>query len=282
VDHGPSLTARRVAFRRAAHQLIDRPPVHEDPLAIRILGPAAAAELRADPRRREGGPIAPYLRAFLAVRSRIAEDELGRAVARGVGAYVVLGAGLDTFAYRNPHPGLRVLEVDHPATQAWKREQLARVGIDEPAGVTFAPIDFGTQDLAGVLRDAGLRAGQPAFFSWLGVTPYLEAASVLATLRALVPFVRGGGAVVFDYSEPPETLDPARRAAFELLAARVRAAGEPFRSFFEPGRIAAELHGIGFSRLVDLGPDALNALHFSGRSDGLTVGRLAHVLTASA
>ena len=107
-------------MRRAAHQLLDDPRVHNDPLALAILGDTEAVAMRADPRRFEAGPVAPILRAFLAVRSRLAEDMLAQAVAAGVRQYVILGAGLDTFAYRNPYPALRVFEVDHPATQTWK------------------------------------------------------------------------------------------------------------------------------------------------------------------
>ena len=140
----PSLTAQRVALRRAAHQLLDHPVVFADPLALAILGPEAEAALRADPKSAGTSRIAPYLRAFLAARGSFAEEELARAVERGVGQYVVLGAGLDTFAFRNPYPpgALQVYEVDHPATQAWKRQRLAEAGIAVPPDLMFAPLDF--------------------------------------------------------------------------------------------------------------------------------------------
>ena len=147
IEDRPSRTAERVAIRRALHQLLDEPRVHDDPLALAILGETRAAELRADPRRFEGGPVARVLRAFLAVRSRLAEDALARAVAGGVRQYVVLGAGLDTFAYRNPHPSLRVFEVDHPATQIWKRRCLAEAGIAVSENATFAAVDFARDSL---------------------------------------------------------------------------------------------------------------------------------------
>src|SRR5205814_3937572 len=124
--------------------MIDQPVVFADPLATRIVGREAAEVLAANPRHFETSPIASYLRAFVAVRSRIAEDELGLAVARGVRQYVVLGAGLDTFAYRNPYPAgaVRVFEVDHPDTQAWKRARLTEAGIAVPADMAFVPVDF--------------------------------------------------------------------------------------------------------------------------------------------
>src|SRR5262245_9719822 len=163
IEGRPSRTAEGAATRRALHRLLDDPRVHDDPLALAILGDAQAAAVRADPRRFEDGIVGRVLRAFLAVRSRIAEDALAEAVARGVRQYVVLGAGLDTFAYRNPHPGLHVFEVDHPATQAWKRQRLADSGITVPAGVTFAAVDFATEALPAALGGAGVRDDVPTF-----------------------------------------------------------------------------------------------------------------------
>ncbi len=282
IEDRPSRTAERVAIRRALHQLLDEPRVHDDPLALAILGETPAAELRADPRRFEGGPVARVLRAFLAVRSRLAEDALARAVAGGVRQYVVLGAGLDTFAYRNPHPSLRVFEVDHPATQTWKRRCLAEAGIAVPEGVTFAAVDFARESLRPALIAAGLRSEEPTFFSWLGVTPYLEPADVMKTLQAIAPFAAGGGGVVFDYNVPPSSLSPRRRAAFEALAERVAAAGEPFRAFFEPEALTAALRDIGFRSVRDLGPEELNAAFLADRADELRVGSAGHVVTALA
>jgi methyltransferase (TIGR00027 family) len=140
----PSRTAMRVAMRRAAHQLLDDPLVFDDPLAIPILGREMAAAVRADPGQFEKGRLSSYMRAFFAARSRFAEDQLAAARAAGVQQYVILGAGLDTFAYRDPSPALplRVWEVDHPATQAWKRERLAESAIPVPGNLTFAPADF--------------------------------------------------------------------------------------------------------------------------------------------
>ena len=165
----PSQTALRVATHRAAHQLLDHPPVLDDPLALAILGPKRAEALRANPRSAETSPISPYLRAFVAARSRLTEDELARAVARGVSQYVVLGAGLDTFALRNPHPpeALRVFEVDFPATQAWKRELTASAGLSVPNSLTYVPLDFHEQTLAQGLAQAGHDPAKPSFLSWL-------------------------------------------------------------------------------------------------------------------
>ena len=151
----PSRTAQATANLRAAHQLLDQPRIFDDPLALRIIGVQAEAAVRANLGR---SPIATF-RPFVAVRSRYAEDELARAVQRGVRQYVVLGAGLDTFAYRNPYPvsRLRVFEVDHPATQVWKRARLQEAGIAIPESLTFAAIDFETQTLSDGLQRAGSR-----------------------------------------------------------------------------------------------------------------------------
>jgi methyltransferase (TIGR00027 family) len=276
----PSLTAHRVALRRAAHQLVDRPPVFADPLALAIVGSESANALRNDPGRFERNPWSRSLRAFMAVRSRYAEDQLAAAVGHGVHQYVVLGAGLDTFAYRNPYAEspLRVFEVDHPATQAWKRERLTEAGIKVPGNLTFAPVDFEAQTLPDGLRAAGLDFGQPAFFSWLGVTPYLTRDTVMKTLRCVAGFPRGSG-IVFDYGVPREALPWTSRWAFDRMAARVAKAGEPWQTFFEPAALGAELLEAGFSRLEDLGTAELNVRYFAGRRDGLKLagmGRLAY------
>ena len=146
------------------------------------------------------------MRAFMAVRARFAEDELALAVRRGVAQFVILGAGLDTFAYRNPFPNLRVFEVDHPATQEWKRQRLHAENIAIPDSVTYAPVDFNSQTLADGLRAANFQADKPAFFSWLGVTMYLENQTVLDTLRFIHSMSPENG-IVFDYTVPRHLLN---------------------------------------------------------------------------
>src|SRR6266700_3785502 len=158
-----SKTALRVAIRRAAHQLADPPPVLDDPIAVRLIGPGYTRDLD-----RAMEKVARDFRAFMAARSRYVEDGLAEAVAEGVTQYVVLGAGLDTFAYRNPLPSLRVFEVDFPATQAWKRELLARAGIAIPESLTFVALDFEHQALADGLTGAGFKEYMVAYFGWLG------------------------------------------------------------------------------------------------------------------
>ncbi len=267
-------------MRRAAHQLLDVPVVFEDPLALPILGKAQAASIRADPARWNTNVLSRRLRMFLAIRSRLAEDRLERAFADGVRQYVVLGAGLDTFAYRNPHPELRVFEVDHPVTQGWKLQRLAESRIEVPGNVRFVAADLSRARLPAALAAAGLRRDQSTFFSWLGVTPYLEAASVLSTLGDVARLAHPGGGVVFDYIRPPASLTALERIAFEALSALVASAGEPFKGFFDPGELAAALSDMGFHRIEDLGPDELNAAYLRDRADGLRLGNAGHIMTA--
>lgn len=264
MEHGkPSRTALRVAIRRAAHQLVDRPPVLDDPVAVRLIGTGYERDLE-----RASHTVARDFRCFMAARSRYAEDQLTQAVAGGVRQFVVLGAGLDTFAYRNPFPQLRVFEIDFPATQEWKRWMLSEARIDTPANLTFVSLDLEHQTLAGGLSSTGFDPGAPAFFSWLGVVPYLTLEAFRATLAVIGEMPAGTG-VTFDYPVPPETLTPQRRAVFDLLAGRVAAAGEPFRLFFTPQKMEEELRNAGFHRIEHGDHETLNELYFRDRADGL-------------
>lgn len=269
-----------VAMRRAAHQLFDNPKVFDDPIALPILGPGAEERLRNESRflNRMGRVV----RASMAARSRYAEDQLARVVECGTGQFVILGAGLDTFAYRNPYAqrDLRVFEVDYPATQEWKRERLAAAGIAIPPSVTFAPVDFEHQTLAEGLRQAGFDASKPAFFSWLGVTMYLVRDTAMSTFR-FIASCGPGSAVTFDYIVPRETLNWTGQLVLRAMSRRVEKAGEPFRTFFAPGELHEELGRMGFRSIEDLGGAEINARYFKNRADGLRVpGVLGRYMTA--
>jgi methyltransferase (TIGR00027 family) len=202
-------------------------------------------------------------------------------VERGVRQYVVLGAGLDTFAYRNPHGGrgLKVFEVDHPATQRWKRAQLAAVGIPLPPSLTFAPVDFETQDLSQQLRAAGFDTGQPAFFSLLGVVIYLTEAAAMQSF-GFVSRCAPGSEIVFEFSLPATRLSDTARAYREMAMARVAAIGEPWISFFEPAPLAGQLRTLGFSGVDMLEPPDANREYFAGRIDGLRIGASGYMTAA--
>jgi methyltransferase (TIGR00027 family) len=280
-ENRPSVTAQRVAIRRAAHQLLDDPKVFDDPVALRIIGKESVAALQADPRQFGATPLSPYLRAFIAARSRYAEDELALGVRRGVSQYVILGAGLDTFAYRNPHSEgvLRVFEVDHPTTQTWKRTRLSEVDITLPSNLTFVPVDFETQTLEEGLRSAGYDPNKCTFFSWLGVTEYLTTPVVMATLRFIASAPVGSG-VVFDYMISPSLLTPAQQSRLDRLSERVASAGEPWQAFFDPELLTRDLRAMGFGHVEDKGPEEINARYFQNRKDGLRVGSLSHIMRA--
>jgi methyltransferase (TIGR00027 family) len=258
-----SRTALRVAIRRAAHQLMENPRILDDPLVLQLLGPGYERDLE-----RASHSVARDFRAFMAVRSRFAEDLLAEAVAIGMEQYVVLGAGLDTFAYRNPHAEIRVFEVDFPATQEWKRAKLAEAGITEPKNLTFVPLDFEHHTLTEGLDEAGFDNTKRAFFGWLGVVPYLTMDAIRATLGTVGGLPLGSG-VCFDYALDPETLSPLRRQVFDALAGRVAAAGEPFRTFFSPDELERVLREAGFSNVVHADAEYMNRRYFDGRADGL-------------
>lgn len=265
-----SRTAYGVAVRRAAHQLFDDPRVLDDPIALPIISPESVQELRSSPAKQQSS-IARAFRAFMAARSRYAEDQLHRAVAEGIRQYVVLGAGLDTFAYRNPYAALRVFEVDHPATQSWKRQRLHAGAIAIPSTLTLVPVDFEQQTLAEGLKRAEFDLNAPAFFSWLGVTPYLTREACIATLAFIAQRTAGSG-VAFDFAVHRDLLSLRERLALYALSARVAATGEPFQLFFRPEELAADLRVLGFHTAEMLAADEINARYFHNRSDGLKVG----------
>ncbi len=258
-----SQTALRVAIRRAAHQLVDHPPVLDDPIALPLLGCGYQRDLERAMHR-----VARDFRGFMAARTRYVEDRLADAVANGLTQYVILGAGLDTFAYRNPFPSLRVFEVDFPATQAWKQTKLAEAGIDLPAGLSFVPLDLECRELAEGLVEAGFDRHRAAFFSWVGMVPYLTIDAFRATLATVGGLPPGSG-ITFDYVDLPETLAPPRRKVFNGLAKRLAAAGEPLRLLLSPQELECELSCAGFERIEQVGIERLNEIYFDSRADGL-------------
>jgi methyltransferase (TIGR00027 family) len=275
----PKPTAARVASFRAVHQLLDSPLIFEDPLALRILGKTEEDSLRKDSSRYDT-PLLRGLRTSIVLRSRLAEDEWIRSNRQGVRQFVILGAGLDTFAYRNAAPGgYRIFEVDLPATQEWKRECLRAAGIEEPATLIFVPVDFECSTLAEALEKGGLRQDEPAFFSWLGVTMYLEENTITNTLRYISSMARES-AVVFDYVVQPELLSQRERKAVESIVARTADSGEPWKTFFVPASLVEMLHSLGFSKVEDFGPELLNERYLSGRADGLRKSAVSRLVCA--
>ncbi|HYW03722.1 MAG TPA: class I SAM-dependent methyltransferase [Gammaproteobacteria bacterium] len=273
-----SRTALGTAGLRAVHQLLDAaPPILEDPVALSLLGAGARQPIE-DAVERHRGDGARRLRARIVLRSRYAEDRLEQAVSRGVARYVILGAGFDTFALRQPGwaRDLRILEVDHAATQAEKRSRIEAAGLVVPPNVRFASIDFARESLEGGLAGHGIDTGEPAFFSWLGVTPYLTEAAIEATLRSVAAWP-AGSEIVFTFRQP-QTRESIPGEAW--LERRVADLGEPFLSRFTPDAVKSMLRAAGFSRIEFLTPAAAEERYFRGRPNDLPVPRRAGIVAA--
>jgi methyltransferase (TIGR00027 family) len=272
----PSHTARGAAAYRAVHQILDGGIIFSDPFASKILDDETLATLEDV----ATNPAQRPMRLFIAARSRFSEDSLSACVGRGVRQVVVLGAGLDTFSLRNPYAGqgVRVFEVDYPATQAWKRERLKQAGLAVPASLTFAPVDFERQSLADGLAAAGFHPGRPAFFQWLGVVPYLTRDAFAATLD----FIAGvpESEVVFDYAEPFENYPADRRALIMAIAEGAAARGEPWLSFFDPVELTELLRNKGFGLVEDLGLAGLSERFYGDLKQGIRIGPGGHVVRA--
>jgi len=267
----PSTTAFGAAYSRARHQVIDSPLVFEDPLAVRIIGEASGEQLMREARSTDGF-ITRSFRTGIVARSRIAEDELREGFAsRGVRQYVVLGAGLDTFAYRNPYSAsaLRVFEVDHPDTQAWKRDMLRAAGVHAPASLRFVEIDFVKQRLFERLEAAGWCSDVPTAFSWLGVTMYLTPQTTFDTLRDIAAHAAKGSSVVFDFARRQPAHAVLRRVIVHAVTRRFARQGEPWLGLLDPDVVERGAKAMGYSSVDVFDHRRLNAEFFRGRSDRL-------------
>ena len=271
----PSRMALMVARQRAAHQLLDHGAILDDPYAVRILGEDEDNILQAF----NDHPLRSLGRLFTAARSRIAEDALSKAVERGVRQVVILGAGLDTFALRNPHAArIRIFEVDHPATQAWKRQRLREAELAPPPWLTFVAVDFERDDLRQQLSSAGLQHTSAAFFTWLGVVPYLTHAAIGTTLDYMASIQNSE--VVFDYMEPPQAFSEEIRELVTVRTEQLEKMDERWASRFEPAGIAAILRSHGFCDIEDINFQEITS-RFGGSVQGLAPGQAGlHVVHA--
>jgi methyltransferase (TIGR00027 family) len=225
-------------------------------------------------------PLASIGRLFTTARSRIAEDALSAAVERGIQQIVILGAGLDTFALRNPHSArqIRIYEVDHPATQAWKLERLAEAKIALPPWLILVPVDFERDDVGEKLAAAGFQQSSPAFFTWLGVVPYLKQDAIGRTLDYMSSIQNSE--VVFDYMEPPEAFSEELRQIEKERTEQLKKINERSDSRFEPAGIAAILRSHGFCAVEDIYFQEI-ASRFGGAVQGLAPGHAGvHVVHA--
>ena len=292
------------ASQRAAHQILDNPKIFEDPLALRIIGAETESRLRLSLAQFQK-PTERAFRAAVMVRNRYAEDELGRSIQRGVRQYVILGAGLDTFAYRNPFPHLRVFEVDHPVTQAWKRSCLEKAAIPIPASVTYTSVDFEQQTLIDALRESGFKSDELTFISFIAVVRYLDRKTFLSVLTSIVSSMRAGSEVVFDFDRTPSLLKVLRGRAlpgrtevrfdfssFSSLPRRLRKLAygtvinwtfknNDFRpTYFDIESLTRDLKQIGFADVQLFGPKEMNVRYCKDRTDGLRIQNQMHLVKA--
>jgi len=275
-------TAIFTALQRAAHQILDDAPrILEDPVAVGLSPGSSEEAIRKTEAELRRPPI-KLLRSIFVFRSRFAEDSLREAVQAGCRQFVVLGAGFDTFAYRQPRwsRDVRILEIDHPTSQDFKRRRLENMGITVPTNLGYCPIDFEHVTLEEGLAAASLDPARPSFFSWLGVTQYLTRDAIFATLghvRRLAP----GSQIVFEVLVPESTLPESEREVAKFAAESSADRGEPWLSRFEPAEIAAHLVELGYRSCVHLDTAQAQARYFQGRTDGLRAPMMAQLVVAT-
>ncbi len=300
-DSQVSKTALGTAFMRAYHAAHDYPKIFDDFLARQIITETEYRESEArhlkafqkiDPDR-----AATYADSRLALadwmqnagapalvlsRARYAEDNLEQAVGQGVKQYVILGAGMDTFAVRRPDlvKHLQVFEVDHPATQADKRQRLLSVSRQLPARLHFIPVDFSQENLAEALNRSAYEPQAQSFFSWLGVTYYLGREAVLATFRAMAASAPPGSAIIFDYLDTEAFVPEKAARRVNIMIEIVKRLGEPMLTGFDPATLAEDLEQVGLRLHEDLGPGEIQRRFFAGRQDGYRACEQAHVAWA--
>jgi len=275
----PSRTALTAAAARAGHLIVDHEPfIFADTLAADLLGDRAD-ELIGYHRVHGSHLVLAGARTQVTCRSRYTEQALAGALDRGVAQYVMLGAGLDTFAYRSALAGrLAVFEVDEPATQEWKRQRLAEAGLAAPPNTRFVPVDFEMDSLTSRLVRAGLDLAAPALVSWLGVTMYLTQDAIGAVLAEVGQFALGTE-LILDYMLPAELRDEIGNSYVEQVAPAAAQWGEPWLSFFSPGQMTALLEGHGFAGVRNIAQRDVGADEMWRRTDVLRpadLSKLAH------
>jgi methyltransferase (TIGR00027 family) len=281
-----SITALVCAFTRAYHSEKDSPKIFDDFAASSLFtleenafftkGVASLLKLY-DPQTAETADEATATRLVMQVynsstilsRARFTEDCLEQTIKEGVEQYVILGAGMDTFALRRPDLSGRVqiFEVDHPATQANKKERLLRIVEVLPANLHLVPVNFAKDDLKACLLQAGYDPAKPAFFSWLGVTYYLEREAIQATLQTVSGLGKPGSTLVFDYYDG-SAFHPVNRNDRDTATQSItRQTGETMKTSFVPAELEAELSRFGFVTVENLASDEIEKRYFSNRSD---------------
>lgn len=271
-----SSTARATAAIRAMHLLYDQPVVFNDPYALQFTSPAfrRVCQGRFFPwllRRRFISKMLRPISAQLLSRAKYTEEKLEQAVSKGISQYVIIGAGFDSFCLRRPDfsAGLRIYEIDHPATQQIKRKRLMEILDASPDGVEFIAIDLEKRTIADALSGSSFLKDEKAFFSWLGVVPYLSEDAVFNVLRHLASFAARGSEIVFDYLIPTHLMPQEERRVLGKVMWIIERWGEPVKSFFKPDVFPEEVSRLGYHILDNQSPGEQNERYFSDRSDGL-------------
>ncbi|NUP10689.1 MAG: class I SAM-dependent methyltransferase [Polyangiaceae bacterium] len=263
----PDNTAVRVALWRALHAQADAPPhVFEDTIGLAIANPDANWQKRPDM-----SEFTRPFRASIVARARFVEDLLEERAARGVAQYVILGAGLDTFAQRRQELAsrLRVFEIDQPGPQAWKRQRLLELALGVPSFLHLVPVDFERgDDWLQQLAEAGFDANLPTFVASTGVSMYLTKEAIATTLRQIAALAPGS-TLVMSFMLPIELAEPSARPGIEAAAKGARANGTPFISFFTPDEMLSFARETGFRDVTHVSAATLAERYFAGRADGL-------------
>ena len=282
-DGKPSRTAIVSAMMRATHLALDgEPKILQDYLARALSGvtddhPLANLDFLQRYEFRQ-------LRALMVLRNRYVEDELRHSLMQqGVTQYVILGAGLDSFAYRRPAllRHLHIFEIDHPVTQRWKQSRLNALGVTVPDNVHFVSVNFESERFSDKMKGCGFDPTQPTFFSWVGVSQYLTREALEATLREVAVCVTAFRQLVMDFVVPESTLGPMDRQQIIEMRTRSGKLGEPWLSYYEPHELQQILKATGFVHILHFSPALAAARYFSGRSDGLTHSGAYHLMNAS-
>lgn len=275
-------TALGTLYMRAVHQLLDAHPlVLDDPASVTLIGKDVAGEITKNHKHHKTLE-ARSLRTHVVLRSRFAEDRLAEAFNnRGVGQYVILGAGFDTFAFRQSAwaRNIRIFEIDQSATQAQKISRLKDAGMTVPSNLLFADVDFEKESLLDGMIRHGVSLTEPAFFSWLGVTMYLQEEAIDAVLRTVSDFP-AGSEIVFTFTQPPDLLSEKESKVHSSLSRIVTRSGEPFVSFFTPSEIEKKLYNIGYKNIVFLSNEEAEKRYFCHRPKDLFLSKRSTIVSA--
>jgi methyltransferase (TIGR00027 family) len=261
----PSRTAIAAAAARAAHlHMHESAHIHVDNYAQQLIAAPDPTQLL-ESVRQWNTPSPARVCAYFALRHRFAEDQLQQAIDRGVRQIILLGAGLDSLALRRPALAkeARLVEVDHPDSQSWKLARLEELGLVTPS-VIYVPVDFGSDNLEARLNASGLGLDEPTYFSWLGVTQYIDGAASDATLRFIASRPRGSE-VVFDFIVRNDLLSSLERAFSDAASASSAARGEPWLSYFDPNELELRLASLGFTRIQRLTPQLAASRYYVGQ-----------------